>query len=213
MTDIVMMKNVTKRFGTETVLKQVNLSMQEGKITGIVGRNGSGKTVLMKCLTGFLIPEEGDVQVFGKRIGKDIDFAPDTGILIETPGFIDTESGISNLKYLQKLKKTESALSPADAMTLVGLDPRNKKPVGKYSLGMRQRLGLAQAMMDRPKLLILDEHMNGLDNKGVEEMRKLLLSLKEEGTAILLASHNPLDIEALCDEVYSMDQGFLTKEM
>ena len=212
MADIVVMRNITKRFGTETVLKQINLTMQAGKITGIVGRNGSGKTVLMKCLSGFLIPEEGEVTVFGKRIGKDVDFAPDTGIIIETPGFIDTESGRANLKYLQKLRKNERSMTPEEAMELTGLEPANKKAVGKYSLGMRQRLGLAQAIMDRPKLLILDEPMNGLDNAGVEEMRKLFLALKEEGTAILMASHNPLDIEALCDEVYSMDHGIMKKE-
>ena len=206
MPDVVRVSGLSKSFGKETVLKEINLSLQAGKIYGIVGRNGSGKTVLMKCILGFMKPTKGKVTVFNKEIGKDCDFAPNTGMIIETPGFIDTESGVSNLKYLAGLSRKRCI--PAERlMQVVGLDPKNKKPVSKYSLGMRQRLGLAQAIMDRPSLLILDEPMNGLDNRGVEDIRSLLQHLKEQGVTILLASHNPLDISVLCDAVFEMDRG------
>lgn len=127
------------KFGSETVLKDVNMDLKEGMIHGIVGRNGSGKTVLMKCILGFLRPVRGEIKVFGKRIGKDCDFAPDTGMIIETPGFIDTESGRANLEYLRRVSAKKSGnMDTEEAMRLVGLDPKSKKAVGKYSLGMRQ---------------------------------------------------------------------------
>ena len=208
MAKIVEVQNVSKTFGTEMVLKNINLSLEEGKIYGIIGRNGSGKTVLMKCILGFMKPTTGTVVVFNQVIGRDCDYVKDTGMIIETPGFIDTESGISNLKYLAGFNSNRG-ISPARVMKMVGLDPYNKKPVSKYSLGMRQRLGIAQAIMDRPRFLVLDEPMNGLDNRGVEDMRRLFMDLREKGVTILLASHNPLDISVLCDEVYEMDQGIL----
>jgi len=198
-----------KNFGKSVVLSDINACFECGKIHGIVGRNGSGKTVLMKCILGFMRPTEGSVSVFGKRIGRDTDFAPDTGMIVETPGFINTESGINNLKWLIGLQSGKEKDRVTEVMRMVGLDPSNRKPVGKYSLGMRQRLGIAQAIMERPRLLVLDEPMNGLDNKGVEDMRKLFLGLREEGVTILLASHNPLDISALCDTVSEMDAGIL----
>jgi len=198
-----------KNFGKSVVLRDINACFECGKIHGIVGRNGSGKTVLMKCILGFMRPTEGSVSVFGKRIGRDTDFAPDTGMIVETPGFINTESGINNLKWLIGLQSGKEKDRVTEVMRMVGLDPSNRKPVGKYSLGMRQRLGIAQAIMERPRLLVLDEPMNGLDNKGVEDMRKLFLGLREEGVTILLASHNPLDISALCDTVSEMDAGIL----
>lgn len=201
-----------KTFGKSEVLHDVNAGFERWKIHGIVGRNGSGKTVLMKCILGFLKPTKGAVSVFGKRIGRDVDFAPDTGMIVETPGFITTESGINNLKWLIGLRSEKEKGRVAEVMRMVGLDPSSRKPVGKYSLGMRQRLGIAQAIMERPQLLVLDEPMNGLDNRGVEDMRKLFLSLREDGVTILLASHNPLDISALCDTVSEMDAGILQKK-
>ena len=198
-----------KNFGKSVVLRDINACFECGKIHGIVGRNGSGKTVLMKCILGFMRPTEGSVSVFRKRIGRDTDFASDTGMIVETPGFINTESGINNLKWLIGLQSGKEKDRVTEVMRMVGLDPSNRKPVGKYSLGMRQRLGIAQAIMERPRLLVLDEPMNGLDNKGVEDMRKLFLGLREECVTILLASHNPLDISALCDTVSEMDAGIL----
>ena len=202
-------RNISKDFGQERVLKGVSRNFEKGKIHGIVGNNGSGKTVLMKCICGFLLPIEGTVIVNGKRVGKDVDFPSDLGIIIETPGFIPYYSGFQNLKVLAGIKNKISANEIREAILTVGLDPELKLPVKKYSLGMRQRLGLAQAIMENPSILILDEPMNGLDKNGVEEIRKLLLSMKDERKIIVIASHNAEDIRVLCDEVHEMERGEL----
>ena len=199
-----------KVFGQDTVLKGVDRDFERGKIHGVVGNNGSGKTVMFKCICGFLQPTEGYVLVDGKHIGRDVDFPEDIGLIIETPGFLPQLSGIRNLEILASLKRKISLRQAADAMRRVGLDPISPKPVGKYSLGMRQRLGIAQAIMEEPSLLILDEPMNGLDKHGVAEMRELFRSLAVDGRTILLASHNAADIEALCDTVCEMDAGVMT---
>ena len=146
----------------------------------------------------------------GRRVGKDVDFPPDLGVIIETPGFLFFLTGVKNLEILASLNKKIGLSEIADAIRRVGLDPHMKKPVGKYSLGMRQRLGIAQAIMEDPKLLILDEPLNGLDKHGVAEMRKLIKGLSAEGKTILLASHNQGDIDELCDTVCEMDAGVMT---
>ena len=203
-------QNVSKDFGAERVLKSVSRDFEKGKIHGIVGNNGSGKTVLMKCICGFLIPTEGTVTVNGKRVGRDVDFPPGLGLIIETPGFLPNLSGAKNLEILASLNKKIGLAEIADSIRRVGLDPLMKKPVGKYSLGMRQRLGIAQAIMEDPALLILDEPLNGLDKHGVREMRDLIKGLKADGKTILLASHNQGDIDELCDTVCEMDAGVMT---
>ena len=192
------------------ILKNITVDFAKGKIHGLIGRNGSGKTMLMKCICGFVKPTSGEITVDGKRIGKDVDFPKNTGIIIETPGFIPYYSGFKNLKLLADLRGKISKDVIRKTMEQVGLDPDLKRHVRKYSLGMRQRLGLAQAIMEDPDLLILDEPMNGLDNDGVKDMRKYLLDLKEHGKTILIASHNSEDIESLCDTVCEMDKGVLT---
>lgn len=203
--------HVTKKFGQELVLKEVNLTLEQGRVYGIVGNNGSGKTVLMKCICGFLIPTTGLIQVFGSGIGQDVDFPESLGVIIETPGFLTNLTGRKNLEILAGMRRKIGPAEIQQVLEKVGLDPALKKPVANYSLGMRQRLGIAQAIMEDPKLLILDEPFNGLDKHGVGEIRKLLLELKEEGKTILLASHNEEDIRILCDEVYEMDGGVLRK--
>ena len=203
--------HVTKKFGQELVLKEVNLTFEQGRVYGIVGNNGSGKTVLMKCICGFLIPTTGLIQVFGSSIGQDVDFPESLGVIIETPGFLTNLTGRKNLEILAGMRQKIGPAEVLQVLEKVGLDPALKKPVANYSLGMRQRLGIAQAIMEDPKLLILDEPFNGLDKHGVGEIRKLLLELKEEGKTILLASHNEEDIRILCDEVYEMDGGVLRK--
>ncbi|HWS31099.1 MAG TPA: ATP-binding cassette domain-containing protein [Clostridia bacterium] len=210
MNSIVSVQNVCKDFGQERVLHNVTRDFEAGKIHGIVGNNGSGKTVLMKCICGFLIPTEGKIFVNGKQVGKDVDFPPDLGLIIETPGFLPQMSGVKNLEILASLNKKIGLEEIAAAIRRVGLEPTLKKPVGKYSLGMRQRLGIAQAIMENPKLLVLDEPLNGLDKHGVKEMRELLKGLKVEGKTILLASHNQYDIDELCDTVCEMDAGRMT---
>ena len=208
--NIISVKNLSKDFGQERVLKSVSRDFEKGKIHGIVGNNGSGKTVLMKCICGFLIPTEGEVIVNGKRVGKDVDFPPGLGLIIETPGFLPNMTGVKNLEILASLNKKIGLRETAASMRAVSLDPSMNKPVGKYSLGMRQRLGIAQAIMEDPALLILDEPLNGLDKHGVREMRQLIKGLKEQGKTILLASHNQGDIDELCDTVCEMDAGVMT---
>lgn len=203
-------QNLSKSFGQERVLKNVSRDFEKGKIHGIVGNNGSGKTVLMKCICGFLIPDGGSITVNGERVGVDVDFPRDMGLIIETPGFLPNVTGIKNLEILASLNKKIGLEEIAAAIRRVGLDPLMKKPVGKYSLGMRQRLGIAQAIMEDPALLILDEPLNGLDKHGVREMRQLIKGLKEQGKTILLASHNQGDIDELCDTVCEMDAGVMT---
>lgn len=205
----VQINNVTKRFGDELVLKEVNLSLKYGQVYGIAGNNGSGKTVLMKCICGFLPATTGTIHVFGKQIGRDTDFPESLGVIIETPGFLTQYTGMRNLEILADMNGFITKADIRLILRKVGLDPDMKKPVGKYSLGMRQRLGIAQAIMENPRLLILDEPFNGLDKHGAAEIRTLLLELKAAGKTILLASHNEEDIRILCDQVYEMDGGLL----
>jgi ABC-2 type transport system ATP-binding protein len=190
-------QNVSKRFGEEMVLNDVSHDFEEGKIHGIVGNNGSGKTVLMKCICGFLIPTKGRVLVNYKKVGKDCDFPEDIGLIIETPGFLPGLTGMKNLQILASLKRKINDDTIRKTIERVGLDPHTKKPVGKYSLGMRQRLGIAQAIMENPSILILDEPLNGLDKSGVAEMRGLIKGLRDQGKTVLLASHNQMDIDEL----------------
>lgn len=203
----IQVNDIVLRFKKDILLDHVSYQCEHGKIHGIVGRNGSGKTLLMKCICGFIRPNEGHIYVRDKEIGKDIDFTPDTGIIIETPGFIPYYSGYHNLKVLAAINNRISRKDIENAMYQVGLDPTMKKRVATYSLGMRQRLGIAQAIMEDPSLIILDEPFNGLDKHGVEEMREYFLSLKKKGKTILLTSHNTEDIEYLCDTVVEMDHG------
>lgn len=209
MNTVIDVKNVTKRYGSNEVLKDVNLTCEAGKIYGLVGRNGSGKTVLLKSICGLIVPTSGEIYVWGQSVGKDVDFPENIGFIIESPGFLLQESGLSNLKHLASIRGKTGLDEIRASMDTVGLDPDLKRPVGKYSLGMRQRLGIAQAIMEKPDLLILDEPMNGLDNQGVQHIRSVLKALKESGVTILLASHFKEDIELLCDEVYQMDAGVL----
>lgn len=202
-------QNVVKRFRDQVVLKNVSISFEKGQIHGIVGRNGSGKTVLFKCICGLMHPEEGVILVNGKRVGRDVDMPEDIGAIIEAPGFLPNYSGYKNLRFLANIRRKIGKEEILNVLKTVGLDPESRKHVGKYSLGMRQRLGIAQAIMEDPEILILDEPMNGLDNAGVQDIRALLLELKAQGKTILLASHNHEDIAALCDTVHEMDGGVL----
>lgn len=209
--NIININNLSLKIGKNIILTNINVSFENGKIHGLIGRNGSGKTMLMKCICGFIKPTEGTVFVADKQIGKDCDYPESVGIIIETPGFIPYYSGFKNLKLLADLKRKIGRERIKKVMEQVGLDPELKRHVKKYSLGMRQRLSLAQAIMEDPDLLILDEPMNGLDKDGVGDMRKYLLNLKEHGKTIIIASHSAEDIEILCDTVCEMDKGVLTK--
>lgn len=203
--------HVTKRFKETVAVNEVTVSLEKGKIHGIIGRNGSGKTVLFKCICGLFPVTEGRITVLGQKMGDGKRVPKGVGAIIETPGFLPNCSGYQNLRYLMELSGRVDREKIRSAISLVGLDPDSKKHVGKYSLGMRQRLGLAQAMMEDPELLILDEPMNGLDKNGVAEMRTLFLKLKDQGKTILLASHNPDDTRILCDTLHEMDAGVMTE--
>lgn len=206
---VIEVKNAVKKWGNNTVLNSVNFTAERFEIIGIVGHNGSGKTVLMKCICGLISPDSGEISVSGKRIGYDIDIPQNIGLIIETPGFLSNFSGFSNLWQLAKIRRKINKNDVCEVMKKVGLNPDEKKHVGKYSLGMRQRLGIAQAIMENPDILILDEPINGLDKDGVNDMRELLLDLKESGKTIILASHNPADIDVLCDRVFEITKGDL----
>ena len=200
-------ENLTKTFGTQTVISDVSVIFYPGKIYGFVGRNGSGKTVLMKMILGFIKPTSGTIKVNGKQVGKEIDIPDDIGAIIETPGFLPEYSAFQNLKLMAMIRGKITSERIRETIKLVGLDPDSKKHVGKYSLGMRQRLGIAQAIMEDPQILLLDEPLNGLDNEGVEEMRNVLLKQKEQGKLIIIASHSKEDIDILCDEIFRFDHG------
>lgn len=206
---VIKVDHVTKTFGDETVIKDVSFEFYEGLVYGIVGNNGSGKTVLMKCICGFLNPTSGNIYVNYQCIGKDRDFPENIGIIIETPGFLPNLTGLRNLELLASLKNKIGREQVKKAIEAVGLDPKLKKHVSKYSLGMRQRLGIAQAIMEDPDILILDEPFNGLDKRGIAQMHDLIMGLKKRHKTILLASHNQNDIDALCDVVCEMDSGVM----
>lgn len=203
--------NVSLVLNKYTILDDVSVKTGKGEAVGLIGGNGSGKTMLMKCICGFNTMFTGEITVKGKRIGKDVEFAPDTGFIIETPGFIPYMSGYENLKVLAGIKKIIGKKEIREYMEFVGLDPDNKKSVKKYSLGMRQRLGLAQALMENPDVLILDEPFNGLDKGMAERMRDVLVDEKRKGKTILLASHNEHDIDYICDRIYEIDGGRIMK--
>lgn len=205
----IIVENVVKQFGEERVLKNVSHAFEKGKVHGIIGNNGSGKTVMFKCICGFMQPTEGRILVRGREIGKDVDFPEHIGIIIETPGFLAFKTGFRNLQILASLNNRIGREEIIRTIERVGLDPAMKKTVSKYSLGMRQRLGIAQAIMEDPDLLILDEPFNGLDKHGVADIRNIIMELKEQGKTILLASHNADDIRILCDTVCEMDAGIL----
>lgn len=200
-------KNVSKKYGSQVVLQDVSAALEQGRIHGIVGRNGSGKTVLLKCVCGFISYDEGEIAIDGSTIGKDIEMPPSFGMLIENPGFLPHYSAYKNLKYLADLAKTTTARPIDEVLRTVGLESEAKKKVRKYSLGMKQRLGLAQAIMGDPQLLILDEPLSGLDQQGVMEMRELLMRYKKGGGTILMASHSIEDVEILCDTVHRIESG------
>lgn len=209
---IISVENVSLTIGPAHILRDVSIQFEEGLIHGIVGRNGSGKTMLMKCICGFIRPTTGRIFVDGRQVGRDVDFPPDLGLLIETPGFVPYYSGLKNLALLAAINRRVSKEQLNTCMEQLGLGDAKDKRVSKYSMGMRQRLGIAQAIMEDPKLLILDEPLNGLDEQGVQDIRALLLDLKRQGKTVLLSSHNGEDIDLLCDSVCRMAGGVLTRQ-
>jgi ABC-2 type transport system ATP-binding protein len=201
------LKNVSKTIGNEEVLNDITLELKKGKIYGFVGRNGSGKSMLFKAICGFIIPTKGRILIDGKDINETGSFPNDIRALIEKPSFLPDISGIENLQVLAKIQNKIGIEEIEKTLRDVGLVENKDKKVKNYSMGMKQKLGIAQVLMENPKILVLDEPFNGLDKSSVEELRKTLLLKKREGRLILVASHIKEDIEILCDEVYYMDAG------
>ena len=208
---MIVIEKLTKRYGEATVFENINLTFSPSTISGLVGENGCGKTTLMRCICGFTRPSEGRVTMLDKVIGKDVDFAPSTGVIIENSGFLNHYSARQNLALLADISGKADKQRIDDVIRMVGLDPNNKKHLGKYSLGMTQRLAIAQAIMEDPEILILDEPFNGLDKQGQADIHELLKSLKAQGKTILLASHSAADIERACDAVYEFRAGHMMK--
>lgn len=203
----IIIKNFTKELSNNLVLDNVNLNLKSGNIYGFVGKNGSGKTMLMRAICGLILPTSGYVEIDGKIIGKDISFPDSVGVLIENPGFISHYSGFKNLKVLAQIKNKISDDEIIETIKKVGLDPNDKKSFRKYSLGMKQKLGIAAAIMENPELLILDEPFNGLDEDSLDKVRELILDSKNENKIIIMSCHDSEEIKNICDEIVEIKFG------
>lgn len=204
-------KDVSKRFGDQQVLERVNMICRKGEIAGIIGRNGSGKSVLLKCICNLLQQDEGEIKIFGKTNTEYMKTGSRIGAVIEEPAFLGHCSGMENLGVLYGILNQPDKVHLRAVMTAVGLDYKSKKAVRKYSMGMKQRLAIAQAVMENQEILLLDEPLNGLDAEGGTEIRNLLLELRDKGRTILLVSHSKEDLERLCDCVYRLESGNLIR--
>ena len=200
-------KDLCKTIKGVEILSHVNLAMDAGKIYGLRGKNGSGKTMFMRCICGLILPSSGEIRVDGKCIGKDIDFPPSIGVLIENPAFLNAYTGLENLKLLASIKGQITETEIRKTLIAVGLDPDDRRKYRKYSLGMKQRLGIACALMESPDIILLDEPINALDQKGVEMVKELLLELRNQGKLIIVACHDNQELEFLSDVIYHVDNG------
>ena len=208
---MIKIENYTQKIKKDIILNDINLHLKENKIYGFVGRNGSGKSILFKGICGLLNISNGKIIIKGKEIGKDIDFYDNLGAVLDGAGFLPNLSSFDNLKLLASIRNKISDSDIKSALNKVGLDPNDNKKYKKYSLGMKQKLALAQAIMENPELLILDEPFNGLDSYSVKDIREMLIDYKKEGKTILISSHIKEDIDILCDEVYELDRGNINK--
>lgn len=205
----VAVKAASKKLRGHQVLSNIELVVNIGEIIGIYGPNGSGKTMLLRVISGLVLPDTGTVSVFGQHIGRDTEFPQGLGALINGPGFILDYDGLRNLELLASIRNQISKVDIQKAIELVGLDPNDRRPVKAYSTGMRQRLGIAQAIMENPKLLLLDEPTSALDPDGAKHIYNLLRGLRDQGTTIIIVSHNQAEIEILCNHIYKMQSGSL----
>ncbi len=205
--ETIKIENAAKKIKDTVIYENIDMVCESGSIVGLIGKNGAGKTMLLKSICGLTNYTGGEITVLGKKIGKDVEIPDSVGVIIEVPGFLPNLSGYKNLKYLADIKGKIGKDRIFEVIRQVGLDPESKKHVGKYSLGMRQRLGIAQALMEDPEILLLDEPMNGLDNKGVADVKEILKDLRKKNKTIILASHHMEDIDELCDTVVVMDSG------
>ncbi|MDD5369616.1 MAG: ATP-binding cassette domain-containing protein [Anaerolineaceae bacterium] len=203
--------HVSKKINGRLLLDEINLFIPEGKIYGIIGPNGAGKSILLRVICGLVLPTIGEVTVFNKKIGRDVEFPPSLGALIDSPGLLPNFSGYQNLLLLSKIRNSISKERIRDTINLVGLDPYDRRPTKTYSTGMRQRLGIALAIMENPRLLILDEPITGLDTKGVDDIHEILRKHNQQGVTILITSHSREEIDIMCDASFFMNSGRLTQ--
>lgn len=207
---VVRLEDYCKSFKSAEVLKNINLTLESGKVIGLKGKNGSGKTMLMRAISGLILPTSGKVYINDKELGRQISFPPSIGILIENPSFISNYTGFKNLKILASIQNRISDDEIRDAIRKVGLDPDDKRTFKKYSLGMKQRLGIAAAIMERPDIVILDEPINALDEAGAGLIKGLLDELKANGSLIIIACHDTEELNYLSDEIYEIYDGEIT---
>lgn len=207
---VVRLEDYCKSFKSAEVLKNINLTLESGKVIGLKGKNGSGKTMLMRAISWLILPTSGKVYINDKELGRQISFPPSIGILIENPSFISNYTGFKNLKILASIQNRISDDEIRDAIRKVGLDPDDKRTFKKYSLGMKQRLGIAAAIMERPDIVILDEPINALDEAGAGLIKGLLDELKANGSLIIIACHDTEELNYLSDEIYEIYDGEIT---
>lgn len=200
-------KNLSKIINNNIVLDNINLHMESGKIYGLQGINGSGKTMLMRAIIGLITPSAGEIIIDGKSIGKEIDFPPSIGFLLENPTFLDIYSGEDNLILLESLEKKPDKEHIIKLLDEVGLSLARDKKYKKYSLGMKQRLGIAAAIMDNPDIVILDEPTNALDDAGKEMVSKIIKKQKERGALVIISCHDMQTLEMLSDEIIKLEAG------
>ena len=204
-------KGISKYFGKTCVLNNINLEMETGHIYGFWGRNGSGKTMLMRIISGLVFPSDGAIIIGGEQLGKDISFPRSIGALIENPGFIPGYSGFKNLKILASIRNKISDEDIREVMLHMGLDPDDRKKAKKYSLGMKQKLGIAAALMEKPDLILLDEPTNALDENSTKVLKEILLEHKRRGALLIVACHIREELEYLSDEIICLNEGHVIK--
>ena len=207
----IIVKSATKYIKKALILDDVNIQLNGGKIYGLKGPNGSGKTMLMRLLCGLIRPTSGEVWIDGKKLGKDMDFPESVGLLIENPAFLPNYTGYENLELLAQIRGKIGAEEICQSLLEVGLDPHDPRKYRKYSLGMKQRLGIAAAIMEKPDLLIVDEPTNALDDSGVEQICTILRRERERGALVVIACHDSILLQTLSDEIYKIYEGKVTK--
>lgn len=204
------LNDVSKQIRRSPILSHISVGFEKGRVYGMKGKNGSGKTMLLRVIAGLILPSSGQVRIGGKILGKDMSFPESIGVLIENPSFIGGETGLSNLSILASIQGKAGKKDLEETLERVGLDPSDKRTYRKYSLGMKQRLGIAAAIMEKPDIILLDEPINALDDKGVEAVRAILAEEKARGALIIVACHDEAELRLLSDEIFYMQDGELT---
>lgn len=204
---MIKLENVSKEIKGRTVLEDISITFQDKKVYGLKGINGSGKTMLMRVISGLIYPTKGNVFIDGKRLGKEMSFPEQMGLLIENPAFLNSYTGLKNLMLLASLNETVKASDIKESLNRVGLDPDDKRKYKKYSLGMKQRLGIAAAIMENPKILILDEPINALDTAGINLFTEIMQEEKKKGTLVILSCHDEMKLREYADVILTMENG------